>query len=215
MKKAILFGATGHVGSYLLQLLLDDPIYNQIIIVVRAPVGISHPRLTVLQGDFLSLASLKEKLVADDVFITLGASDAQIDRSYPILAAELCHQNGATSIFLITAVGANPASRMRYIRIKGEVEQIILSMAFEHTFFFRPGMIQGKRTHYHSMERTMMAIWKVIDPLFIGKLQSYKGMHAHDIATAIHRAAQYPQGKNKIYHWKEMSGLLLTFKNQC
>lgn len=48
MKTAILFGATGHVGSYLLRLLLNDPNYAKVLIVVRRPFGFQHPKLTVL-----------------------------------------------------------------------------------------------------------------------------------------------------------------------
>jgi thioester reductase-like protein len=45
MKKAILFGATGFIGSCLLHDLLDNKDYEQISVVVRKTLGFNHPKL--------------------------------------------------------------------------------------------------------------------------------------------------------------------------
>jgi thioester reductase-like protein len=74
MKKAVLFGASGFVGTYLLNELLNNSDYEEVIIVVRKDLDIRHPKLKILIGDYHSLSDLKSHIVADDVFITLGTT---------------------------------------------------------------------------------------------------------------------------------------------
>ena len=48
MKRAILFGASGFVGSNLLDELLNNSDYEKVTIVVRKKLTISHPTLITL-----------------------------------------------------------------------------------------------------------------------------------------------------------------------
>ncbi|MHC2619503.1 uncharacterized protein YbjT (DUF2867 family) [Bradyrhizobium huanghuaihaiense] len=219
MKAALLFGATGFIGSHLLRDLLDSPDYSRVIAVARKPLAVNHPKLTVLIGDLASLPVLKPQLVADEVFIALGttrkhtpdeAEYYKIDHDYPLLAAEIAKANGARSVFLVTAVGANAASSVFYVRTKGEVERDILALDFEHTHIFRPSQILGERDEDRPRERLIIAIWNVINPLLVGPADRYRGLTGNEIAHAIARAARHQAEKVRIYHWKEMTPLLRT-----
>jgi uncharacterized protein YbjT (DUF2867 family) len=217
MKKALLFGATGFIGSHLLHDLLDSPDYAEVIAVVRKPLTLSHNKLTVLIGDRTSLPALKPQLVADEIFIALGttrkhtpdeAEYYKIDHDYPVLAAEIAKANGARSVFLVTAVGADATSSLFYVRTKGEVERDILALDFEHTHIFRPSMILGQREENRPRERLLIAVWGVLNPLLMGPADRYRGLTGDDIARAIANAARHQTGKVRIYHWKEMAALL-------
>jgi uncharacterized protein YbjT (DUF2867 family) len=217
MKKAIVFGATGFIGSHLLRDLLNNPDYEQVIAVVRKPLALNHARLTTLIGDLASLPPLKPQLVADEVFIALGttrkhtpdeAEYFKIDHDYPVLAAEIAKANGAKSVFLVTAVGANAASSVFYVRTKGEVERDVLALNFDHTHIFRPSMILGERDEDRPRERMIIAVWNVINPLLVGPADRYRGLAGEAIARAMANAAQHQAGKVCIYHWKEMAALL-------
>lgn len=219
MKTALLFGATGFIGSHLLHDLLNSPDYSRVIAVVRKPLAVNHPKLTVLIGDLTSLPALKPQLVVDEVFIALGttrkhtpdlAAYYKIDHDYPVAAAEIAKENGARSVFLVTAVGANAASSVFYVRTKGEVEQDILALDFEHTHIFRPSMILGERDEDRPRERLIIAVWNVINPLLVGPASPYRGLTGNDIAHAIARAARHQTEKVTIYQWKEMTALLRT-----
>lgn len=200
MKKAIVFGASGFVGSNLLNELLSDEHYEQITIVVRKNLGIKHPKLKTIIGDYDSLPTLKEKNIeVDEIFITLGET-----KDYPVLAAEIFKGKGASSIFIITAVMADANSNSSYIRYKGEIERDIISLGFDHTHIFRPSMIMGKRKENRPVEKIIMLIWRIINPFFIGKMEKFKGIEAKNIAKAMINAAQIPYEKVKVYHWKEM-----------
>jgi uncharacterized protein YbjT (DUF2867 family) len=217
MKKAILFGASGFVGSYLLDELLNDADYEKVMIVVRKNLNISHPKLETIIGNYHSLPDLKRNIVADEIFITLGTTRKntpdkgeyyQTDHDYPVLAAKIAKEKGAKSVFVVTAVGANANSGIFYVKTKGEIERDIIALDFEHTHIFRPSMLMGNRKEHRPLEKTFIKIWSVINRIFIGKLNRYRGIDGAAVAKAMINAAKNQSEKVKIYYWKEMNDRL-------
>lgn len=222
MKKAIIYGASGLVGSYILQLLLNDNNYEQVIIVVRRDLGIQHPKLKSLTGDFSSLNSLAKTLAADEVYIALGTTQKKtpdrkeyyrIDHDYPVLAAKLAKANGAKVVLMVSSVGANVRSNVFYTATKGKTEQDIIDLDFDHTYIFRPSMILGNRKEKRPLEKALQVIFKVINPLFIGTLKKYRGCEAGNIARAMVNTADRLHDKVKILHWEEMTALCRPIKS--
>jgi uncharacterized protein YbjT (DUF2867 family) len=220
MKKAILFGASGFIGSYLLNELLESSDYDQVTVLVRKALrpGIrsDHPKLTMLIGDFHTLPKLKAELVGDEIFIALGTTKKhtpnpeeyyRIDHDYPVLAAAIAKQNGAKSVFIVTAVGANANSNFFYVKTKGETERDIKALRFQHTHIFQPSMILGTRKEERAMEKTLINVWSFIDPIFVGGLDRYRGIDGKDVAKAMMNAAKNQTDKVKVYRWSEMSAL--------
>ena len=217
MKKAIVYGASGLVGSYILENLLKNINYEQIIAVVRKDLNIQHPKLKTLIGDFNSLPEVVKDIEVDEVFIALGTTQKktpdkklyyQIDHDYPVLAAKLAKENGAKAVFLVSAIGANANSSIFYTKMKGETEQDIISLNLEHTYIFRPSMILGNRKESRPLEKVFIGIFKFINPLFVGSLSKYKGIEASDIAKSMISSAKHLNEKVKILHWSEMTALL-------
>ena len=223
MKKAILFGASGFIGSHLLQELLNNNDYEHVTIVVRNPNSnreqtLTHPKLKTLIGDFNSLPQLKEKIIADDIFIALGTTANQnpdkklyyqIDHDYPVLAAKIAKENGAKSVLIVSAIGADANSTVFYNRTKGEVERDIIALDFEHTHIFEPSFLMGNRTQSRPFYETiLMYAFKALNPLFMGSLNKYKGIEGKDVARGMNNAAKNQTEKVKIYQWKEINSLL-------
>jgi uncharacterized protein YbjT (DUF2867 family) len=213
VKKALIFGATGFVGSRLLNELLSSSDYGQVTAVARRKLGIVHPRLKALVGDCDSLPALKADLVGDEIFIALGttrkatpnkADYYRVDHDYPLLAARIAKEQGFKAVFLVSAVGANPHSKFFYVRTKGETERDIVALGFEHTHLFRPSMIMGNREEYRPFEKMFIAAFRAINPLLAGGLDKYRGVTGDDIARAMLRSAAIETGKVKIYHWRDM-----------
>lgn len=73
-KKAILIGATGLVGSSILQFLLKDNRYSSVIVLHRRSTEISHPKLTEYIIDFDDPESWKKLVVGDHLFSALGTT---------------------------------------------------------------------------------------------------------------------------------------------
>lgn len=217
MKKAIIFGSSGFVGSHLLSELLSSSNYEQVTAVARKNLNISHPKLKTLIGDYNSLFALQADISADEIFIALGTTNKkspdkaeyyQVDHDYPVLASRIAKDKGAKSVFLVTAAGANPNSKIFYVRTKGETERDIIALNFEHTHIFRPSMIMGDRKENRSLEKVLITIWSVMNPILAGKASRYRGITGEDIAKAMVTSAKNQSEKLKIYHWKDMNDLL-------
>jgi uncharacterized protein YbjT (DUF2867 family) len=216
MKKAIIFGASGFIGSFLLEELLNDARYEQVTIVVRKDPGIHHPKLITLIGDYNTLPSLKAKLVGDEIYIALGTTKKntpdeklyyQVDHDYPVLAAKMAKENGAGTVLLVSAVGPGLSSKIFYIRTKAETERDIESLGFAHTHIFRPSMLMGNRKEKRPLEKILIKVFAVINPLFIGSLSKYRGIEGKSLAKAMITAANEHTPTHAIYEWKEINEL--------
>src|SRR5690554_186139 len=102
--KLLLVGATGLVGSHVLQQALADERISQVIAPVRRTLD-DHPKLFAPQVDFEQLPEDALWWKADAVICTLGTTmkkagsrDAfrQVDHDYPLMVARLAHQQGTT-----------------------------------------------------------------------------------------------------------------------
>jgi uncharacterized protein YbjT (DUF2867 family) len=62
-KSALIIGASGLVGSHLLQILLNDSSINKVRALVRHPLHISHPKLEEAIVDFNDMEMVMELLL--------------------------------------------------------------------------------------------------------------------------------------------------------
>jgi uncharacterized protein YbjT (DUF2867 family) len=218
MKRAIVFGSSGFVGSHLVSELLNSSDYEQVTAVARKSLNITHAILRTLIGDYDSLAGLKSEIAADEVFIALGTTKAKspveadyyrVDHDYPVLAARIARERGATSVFLVTAVDADSNAKFFYVRTKGETERDVIALDYEHTHIFRPSMIVGDRKVQRSLlEGALMTFWPALNPLLAWKDGKYRGITGEDVAKAMVKSAKNQTERLKIYQWKEMRDLL-------
>lgn len=217
MKKAIVFGASGFIGSHLVKGLLADPEFGEVTVVVRKPLKMKHPKLKTLIGDLNTLPELRHEIKGDALFISLGTTKKKtpdqkeyykIDHDYPLLAAKYAKENGVKSIHLVSSVGADTKSSFFYTKTKGETMEDIIALNFEQTHIFEPSVLMGTRTEKRMMEKSLIGFFKVINPLFVGKSSRFRGIEAKDIALAMQKAEKQDAGKVTIYQWKEMQKLL-------
>jgi putative NADH-flavin reductase len=71
VKTALLFGASGLVGSHLLNQLIKDTNYSKIKLFVRSVPEISDPKVQIIKTDFNNLENQKEDIKGDDCFFVL------------------------------------------------------------------------------------------------------------------------------------------------
>ncbi|MBS1600818.1 MAG: NAD(P)H-binding protein [Bacteroidetes bacterium] len=153
--KALIIGATGATGKDLVQLLLQDPDYNEVVIFVRAPGGINHPKLVEIITDFGQLENVAEFIKGDVLFSCLGTTlkaagskekQWSIDYEIPARFAEIAKRKGVRSMVLLSAYGASAKSKIFYSEMKGKLEDKISSLAFDQYIIFRPGLLLRKNT---------------------------------------------------------------------
>jgi uncharacterized protein YbjT (DUF2867 family) len=193
-RTAIVFGATGLVGNLLLEELGKTGNYSSIKIFVRQSAGISSPDVKEIITDFSDIQVLGEEIKGDDLFICIGTTIKKagtvekmekIDRDLSVEIALLSRRNGVKRIAVVSSIGADPASKNYYLRIKGEMEQGILAAGFEKTVIVRPSMLMGERKEKRPGEIAGKVVMKVIKPVLSGKLLKYRAIHGRDVARAM------------------------------
>ena len=129
-KTALIAGATGLVGSYLLRMLLQSDRYSKVIAVVRKPIEIKDTKLEQKVIDFDKLA-VTPGLTADDIFCCLGTTMKKagskekfykVDYTYVVELAKVTSRQFASQFLVVSAMGTDKNSRFFYNRVKGEME---------------------------------------------------------------------------------------------
>lgn len=205
---AVVLGATGLVGEQLVQQLINDPSFSKVKILVRRPVNISHPKLEIAVVDFDNLVDYKNKLGQGDcIFSCIGTTSNKVkgdkkayyrvDFDIPVNAAKIGVNAGFTSYLLVSAIGANPASKNFYLKLKGEVEKEIASISFNSFHAFRPSLLTGERKEVRVGESIGKFVMKLFSPLLLGSLKKYRHIDASQVARAM--VAASTSGKNGFF----------------
>ncbi|QNK77617.1 NAD(P)H-binding protein [Winogradskyella sp. PAMC22761] len=198
-KTAILLGASGLTGSHVLQKLIADERYETIKLFSRSRIE-SLPQNKVQQftGNLLELEQFKTDFIADEIYCCIGTTKSKtpdkvmykrIDYGIPVAASKLAKANGINTFLVVSAMGANKKSSVFYNKTKGEMEQDLLALKIANTYIFRPSLIGGNREEKRTLEKIGLALFKIIQPLFIGALKKYKIVDAAIIAEAMIKTA--------------------------
>lgn len=215
MKKALIAGATGLVGSFVLEQLLEDNRYAAIIAVTRTPLNIQHVRLHNVVTDFDHLDDVALQLSADDVFCCLGTTIRRagsqqafrkVDFEYPLQLAKLTLGNGARKFLHVSALGADASSRIFYNRVKGETEEALRSTGFPALHIFRPSLLLGPRAEQRAAEDAAKWFYRIFGWLIPLR---YKAIHAHTVARAMLHYAHQPQTGIFVHESGEMQSFRL------
>ncbi len=196
MKKAIVIGSTGLVGTQLIQLLLHSDDFSEIVSLVRRSSGISHPKLKEYCIDFDQPEDWSGLIKGDVLFSALGTTIAQaktkdaqfkVDFTYQFRIAEIASKNGVPSYVLISSAGANKNSKNFYTRIKGQLDDEVQKLPFDFINIIRPGQLDGNRTEKRTMEKMALKIMYAINKT--GLLRKYRPIQAKQVAMAMINAS--------------------------
>jgi uncharacterized protein YbjT (DUF2867 family) len=206
-KTALIAGASGLVGRQCLARLLADPIYGQVVALVRRPLPITDAKLTQQVTDFDRLGAEGARFPAsDDVFCCLGTTMKQagsreafrrVDFTYIVSLAARAVQYGARQFLLVSALGANPHSQIFYNRVKGETEAAVARLPFAGRQIFRPSILMGERAEHRPAERAGAAILQALARAMLGPLRRFRPVGADTVARALVEVARRgPPGVN-------------------
>ena len=200
----LLAGATGLVGRHVLALLLADPRVGRVVAPSRRPL-LPHPKLQDVRVDYDALPGDAPWWAVDAVICTLGTTIRiagsqeafrRVDHGYPLQVATLARRHGANAYALNSALGADPASRVFYSRVKGELERDLAALEFPSLTFVRPGLIGGERGEKRTGEQAAMVLLRMFGPVLP---RAWRINPASRIAAALVEAAlQAPPGRHVV-----------------
>ncbi|MBN2175711.1 MAG: oxidoreductase [Bacteroidales bacterium] len=214
-RNAIIAGATGLVGAELLKLLIKSQSYDKILVLNRKEVKFDSPKVIGHVIDFDKLDEFDPGVKIDDVFCCLGTTIKKaktkenfrkVDFDYVVGLAKKSKDWNASKFLVISSLGANTKSGIFYSRVKGEMENTLQKLDLPHLFIFRPSLLMGDRNESRPGEKTAIMVYKVINPLFFGKLKKYKGIKIEKVAKAIIETAIHSEDTFKIFESDEIQG---------
>lgn len=197
-RTALVLGATGLVGRHVLELLLGDDAWRRVTVLARRDPGRSHPRLETRVADLEKMEEQADAFAVTDVFCCLGttirAAGSQqafrrVDHDYVAESARLASGRGARHFLLVSALGADPESRIFYNRVKGEAERDVAALPFEGVALLRPSLLLGDRADRRAAEAAAQKLAPMLAPLLMGPLRKYRAIDAGVMARAMVRVA--------------------------
>ena len=126
-KNVLLIGASGLIGSELVQLLLRDDKIKSVKVFVRKTLAITDQKLREILVDFERLEDFKHEFQGDALFCCIGttrkktpdlAAYKAIDYGIVLSAANLARSNQVPQVHLVSAIGAAVSSKIFYNRLK-------------------------------------------------------------------------------------------------
>ena len=106
--KAILIGATGLVGSHILNELLNDTLYDEVKIFVRRSTGIVNPKLKEVIDPMTDIEAICNEITGDVLFNALGTTiktagsqkeQQRVDRDLPVSFCKDCFGEGCKDYY--------------------------------------------------------------------------------------------------------------------
>lgn len=207
-RTVVLAGATGLVGRECLRQLAAESDVAEVRALTRRPLPEAErlPRVTEVLVDFENLDRTPSLLGAHQVICALGTTirkagsrDAfrRVDHDYPLRLARLALAQGGTHFLLVSALGADPRSRVFYSQVKGELEAAILALGFRAVTIARPSLLLGERGEFRMGEE----IARRLAFLTPGR---YKPVAAWQVAEALVRAAREDRPGTRIIENAEL-----------
>jgi len=200
-RTALVAGASGLVGGYLLDALLEAPQYREVHSLGRRPLPKQHPKLVQHTVDFARLGG--ETLPpAQEAFCCLGTtikkagsqeSFRAVDHDAVLAFASAAKKAGVQRFLVVTALGSDARSRVFYNRVKGETEEALKAMGFESLVILQPSLLLGERAESRPGERAAIIASRVLAPLL--RPLASRPIEARTVARAMVALAHAaPQG---------------------
>lgn len=217
--KTIVIGATGATGK---SLLAAHSEIERIDCFGRRNPDFSHQKLNSHQIDFSKPDDWHEEVQGDVLFACLGTTlkaagskEAQwaIDYEANLEFAKAARENGVHTLVLVSASGANAASRLFYQRMKGELEQAIIALNFPRLIIFRPPLLIRPNSDRLG-EKIAERIFRVFNR--IGMLKNQRPLAVEKLAQAMlkaallssHEQASYSKNHMQVYEPQDIFRLL-------
>lgn len=143
------------VGEGVLQVCLNNPTVEEILIINRKSAGVIHPKLKeIIHPDFLNLSSIEDQLSGFDACffcagissLGVGADDYyKITYSLTMHVAETLVKHNQQMVFIyVSGQGTDSSEKgsSRWARVKGKTENDLMKLPFKQVYAYRPGFME-------------------------------------------------------------------------
>ena len=205
MKKVLIFGGTGFVGSQVCEKLNQLPC--RVTVATRRSDSARHlqllPLVDIAQIDLQDGAALAALVAGHDAVVNLIAilhgSEAAFQKAHvqwPLSLARACKAAGVRRLVHVSALGASSESVSMYQRSKARGEAALLGAGLDVTVL-RPSVIFGANDKFLNTFARLQQIFPVI-PL-AGSKARFQPVWVGDVASALVRCLQDTATIGQVY----------------
>ena len=190
--QSIVLGSTGLIGKHLLTYLSEKDV--NVIAITRTPINNLPKNVSPMIINFDSFLDQGYLPNCEHIYICLGTtikkagsqeSFKKVDLDYCLGFAKKARESGATTISLVTSVGANADSKNFYLKTKGQLENEIKAMGFDSVNIFQPGLLLGNRDEIRPLEFLGQYGSFLLNMVLFGSLKKYRSIEASKVANAM------------------------------
>lgn len=218
-RTAVVIGASGLIGSLLVEHMLKDEYFDTVRALVRRELPFSNEKLKQEIVNFDDREDFNNKFgKGHSIFCCIGttqkkvkgdkAAYEKIDHDIPVNAARIGTALGYKEFMIVSSVGADAAASNFYLRLKGKTEDDIKKFAFNTISIFRPSMLLGKRNEWRPAEKIGQVMMQAFSLVLIGSLKKYHPIQAEDVAGAMIAESKKAKPGIHILEYNEMMKLL-------
>ena len=203
-KTSLIAGSTGFLGSKILNYLHKED--QKIYCLSRRENEINSVNIEDIIIDFDTINDLNLPKI-DHVYLCLGyelrawelismperkkGPFYKVDYEYTLNIAKKAEEAGATSVSLVSAVGANKNSESFYLKTKGDLEEEIKKLKFETINIFQPGHLAGRINWQRQKNDPRIDVFAFefgslfLDPFLVSRLKKFRSINANKLANFI------------------------------
>lgn len=199
---AVLAGATGLVGSLVLEELLENSNFSKVKSISRKPIANNNSKLEqIIVQDLSQLKSKSNELNGDVYFCCLGTTIKtagsqenfrKVDYEAIVDFAKIAKSHEAKSFVLISAMGANAQSSIFYNRVKGETEEALKALGLQSLTIYQPGLLVGDRKETRPGEKFAIGTYHVLAKVLPNQITKKLATHALHLSHKMVQSGTSP-----------------------
>jgi uncharacterized protein YbjT (DUF2867 family) len=191
-KKVIVVGSTGVVGAQLINQLSSRDDISKIVSITRRPIVYNCSKVINEVINFDEIDKYQELLHGDALFSCLGTTlklagtiekQRLVDVEHQYHLAKMAASNGVSQYLLVSSSGADATSSNAYLKMKGQLEGLVIKLEFESIAIFQPSLLLGTRADFRIAE----VLGKYILPVLclLPVLSKYKPITGEAVAKKM------------------------------
>ena len=187
----MVLGATGNVGGRIVRLLVESPLCKKVVVVTRRKTGMfadAKVSEVVVNMDRLEEEVARHVGGVDVALAAFGVGKGtakmpdkevrKVEIGYPQAFCRAAKAAGARVGGVMTAVGADAESRLKYVKIIGEKEKAVEAVKFDFLALYRPAVLLGNSNTPSYLGYLMPLVHWVMP-------SKYHSIHINDLARAM------------------------------
>ena len=199
-RRVLLAGATGHVGTRVMQQSIDQDWLHLIALTRREAPMPRGARMEMLVAETSGWPEAVATIAPEAVICALGTTMAQagseeafreVDFELVMTLAKAAREVGVANFVLVSSAGADPYAKTFYLRVKGEIEAAVTKLRLRRLDILRPGLLRGSRSNGG---RPLETLGKIASPLadlmLHGDNRRFRSIDAKVVAAAALQCAR-------------------------